>query len=101
MSLTTTRGPGLNVADRSFAIAIMRLVWAFDIKPAARAKLPIDSNDFPHYIPGIAGIEMPINMVPRSKERLALIDKYYEEALAARPRYVSQSDATRLSFIMK
>ncbi|KAM5350215.1 hypothetical protein ACJ41O_006720 [Fusarium nematophilum] len=76
--------PGLNVADRAFAIAIMRLAWAFDIKPAPRAKLPINSDDFPHYIPGIAGEGMPINMVPRSQERLELIDKYYAEALASR-----------------
>ncbi|KAM5358048.1 hypothetical protein ACJZ2D_015645 [Fusarium nematophilum] len=80
--------PGLNVADRAFAIAIMRLAWAFDIKPAPRAKLPINSDDFPHYIPGIAGEGMPINMVPRSQERLELIDKYYAEALASRLDFV-------------
>ncbi|KAJ4308418.1 hypothetical protein N0V84_012115 [Fusarium piperis] len=80
--------PGLNVADRAFAIAIMRLAWAFDIKPAPRAKLPINSDDFPHYIPGIAGEDMPINMVPRSQERLELIDKYYAEALASRLDFV-------------
>ncbi|KAH6970551.1 cytochrome P450 [Ilyonectria sp. MPI-CAGE-AT-0026] len=81
--------PGMHVAERSFAIAIMRLAWAFDIKPAPRAKFPIKMEDFPHYIPGIAGIEMPINIVPRNAKRLAQLDGYFEEALAARPQYGS------------
>lgn len=81
----------MHVAERSFAIAIMRLAWAFDIKPAPRAKFPIKMEDFPHYIPGIAGVEMPINIVPRNAKRLAQLDGYFEEALAARPQYVSHA----------
>ncbi|KAL2669803.1 hypothetical protein Neosp_015248 [[Neocosmospora] mangrovei] len=46
-------------------------------------------EDFPHYIPGIAGVEMPINIVPRNSKKAQLIDQYYEEALAARPAYGS------------
>ena len=72
----------------------MRVVWAFEIKPAPRAKYPIKMEDFPHYIPGVPGTEMPINMVSRSAARAALIDQYYAEALSERPNYVRSTSSS-------
>lgn len=63
----------------------------FDIKPVPRAKFPIKMEDFPHYTRGISGVEMPINIVPRNAKRLGQLDGYFEEALAARPQYVSHA----------
>lgn len=38
--------PGYNVAERSLAVAIMRLLWAFEIKPSRDAKLPLNIADW-------------------------------------------------------
>ncbi len=80
--------PGVHVADRNFAIAIMRLLWGFTIQPKPGTKLPIDMKEFAHDVPGVAAPDMPITITVRP-ERKALIDQYYNEALRSRPQYVN------------
>lgn len=76
--------PGYHVAERSLAIAIMRLVWAFEIVPAPNAKLPLDPRDFPGEIPGNPGEHMPVMFKVRSEAKRKVINKECKKAKASR-----------------
>ncbi|KAH7089851.1 cytochrome P450 [Paraphoma chrysanthemicola] len=70
--------PGYHVAERSLAIAIMRLVWAFEIVPATAAKLPLDPRDYPGEMPGNPGDGMPVELRVRSEEKRRVIEMEFE-----------------------
>ncbi|KAJ4359532.1 uncharacterized protein N0V89_000087 [Didymosphaeria variabile] len=77
--------PGYHVAERSLAIAIMRLVWAFEIVPAPNAKLPLDPKDYPGEMPGNPGEQMPVSLKVRSEAKRKVIDDEYARAEASHP----------------
>ncbi|KAF2854958.1 cytochrome P450 [Plenodomus tracheiphilus IPT5] len=85
--------PGYHVADRSLAIAIMRLVWAFEIVPAKRAKLPLDPRDWPGEMPGNPGEHMPVMLRVRSEAKRKCIDEERTRAEAERPAVVGELSA--------
>lgn len=66
---------GISIAERSLAVAIMRILWAFDVKPKPGVTLPAE---FPGELPGVAGTSMPVMLVPRSAEKVRLIDAAFE-----------------------
>ncbi|RGP60202.1 hypothetical protein FSPOR_10791 [Fusarium sporotrichioides] len=78
--------PGYHVADRSFAISIMRILWAFDITLKPGTKLPLNPQDFPGEMPGNPGLDLPVVLTVRSPERRAMIQKAYKEAVQHRPK---------------
>ncbi|KAK7703706.1 hypothetical protein SLS57_010813 [Botryosphaeria dothidea] len=52
--------PGLHIAERSLALAIMRILWAFDIKPKpSAAGRAFDPADYRGGMPGTAGTGLP------------------------------------------
>jgi len=73
-----------NVAERSLALAIMRILWAFKIQPSSSAKLPLNSLDFPSFMPGQAGEDMPVTLVPRDQKRVTIIRESMQKAENAR-----------------
>lgn len=77
--------PGYHVAERSLAIAIMRLVWAFEIVPAPNAKLPLDSRDWPGEMPGNPGEHMSVMLKVRSEAKKRMIDDEFARAVASHP----------------
>ncbi|OAG07382.1 cytochrome P450 [Paraphaeosphaeria sporulosa] len=77
--------PGYHVAERSLAIAIMRLVWAFEVVPAPNATLPLNPRDYPGEMPGNPGEHMPIMLKVRSQAKRKVIDNEYMRAEAAHP----------------
>lgn len=81
--------PGYNVAERSLAVAIMRILWAFEVTPSPDAKLPLNIADWRGDFPGLAGPTMPVMMLPRSKERVAVIDEAFAAAKMEREAIVS------------
>ncbi|KAF2033419.1 cytochrome P450 [Setomelanomma holmii] len=78
--------PGYHVAERSLAIAIMRLVWAFEIVPSKEAKLPLDPKDYPGEMPGNPGEHMPVMLKVRSEAKRRVIEREYEKASAEHPK---------------
>ncbi|GME28031.1 cytochrome P450 [Neofusicoccum parvum] len=76
--------PGLHVAERSLALAIMRILWACEIraKPSADGK-PLDPSEWRGVMPGNAGVGMPVALVVR-EERRALLEEAYGRAEAER-----------------
>ncbi|KAL4768022.1 cytochrome P450 [Aspergillus nidulans var. acristatus] len=56
--------PGYHVAERSLAIAIMRILWAFDIKWAKATKLPVDPLTYTRHseMPGNPSSRMPVTL---------------------------------------
>lgn len=83
--------PGYNVAERSLAVAIMRILWAFEIKPSDDAKLPLDIADWRGAMPGTPGPKMPVTMVPLNKRKVELIQQAYKNAVLQRPGIVRGS----------
>ena len=67
---------------------MMRILWAFDIKPAANAKLPLNIADWRGDFPGLAGERMPVSMIPRDEIKINLLDQAFKVALAERPDVV-------------
>ncbi|KAK4609167.1 Cytochrome P450 monooxygenase [Fulvia fulva] len=76
--------PGYDVAERSLAVAIMRLLWACEIKPSPDAKLPLNIANWRGDFPGLPGSKMPVMMVPRSDEKVRLINEAFQSANDAR-----------------
>ena len=73
--------PGYHVAERSLAIAIMRILWAFEIVPSGEAKLPLNPLEFEgEAMPGIADKRMPISLRWISEERRRDIEIAFEAA---------------------
>ncbi|KAH7392848.1 cytochrome P450 [Pyrenochaeta sp. MPI-SDFR-AT-0127] len=80
--------PGYHIAERSLAIAIMRLVWAFEIVPAPHAKLPLNPQDYPGEMPGNPGEHMPVMLKVRSEAKRKLINDEFRRAETERPPIV-------------
>lgn len=80
--------PGYNVAERSLAVAIIRILWAFDIKHAPDAKLPLNIADWRGDFPGLPGAHMPVMMLPRSDVRVRLINEAFDAAKMEREHIV-------------
>lgn len=78
-------GPGYHVAERSFAVAIMRLLWAFDISVRPGTLLPLDPKTYADDFPGNPGHHLPVVLTVRSPEKLAAIQKAHQEAVWTRP----------------
>ena len=73
--------PGYHVAERSLAIAIMRILWAFEIVPSSDAKLPLNPLEFEgEAMPGIADKRMPVSLRLISEERRRDIEIAFEAA---------------------
>lgn len=71
-------GPGVQVADRSFAVAIMRFLWSFDMSIRPGVKLPINPDDYMEpFLPGIPGSRFPFSLKVR-ENRKDLIIKAWE-----------------------
>jgi cytochrome P450 len=81
--------PGINVAERSLAVAIMRILWAFKVAPAADAKLPLDPADYRADMPGNPGTNLPVTLTVRSEKKRAIIDQAFKEANESRVALVS------------
>ncbi|KAH8783605.1 cytochrome P450 [Hyaloscypha finlandica] len=69
--------PGIHIAERSLAVAIMRILWAFDVmlKPSVRGKGTLDPKTYAGFMPGNPGENLPVCLVPRSKERGADVER--------------------------
>ncbi|KAG9629931.1 hypothetical protein KCU69_g20808, partial [Aureobasidium melanogenum] len=76
--------PGYHVAERSLAVAIMRLLWGFRIAPSPDAKLPLDPRDFAGEMPGNPGEQMPVTVVVRDEKTRSIINHTFKEAVATR-----------------
>lgn len=77
--------PGYHVAERSLAIAIMRILWAFEILPSAEARYPLDPLTFEGgMMPGIADQRMPVCLRIVSEQRRQDIKTSFDEAVAVR-----------------
>jgi len=46
---------GVHVAERSLAVAVMRILWAFNIGISEKAKLPFEPEDYGGFMPGNPG----------------------------------------------
>ncbi|KAH8742573.1 cytochrome P450, partial [Diaporthe sp. PMI_573] len=69
--------PGLHVAERSLGVAIMRILWAFDIGIAPPAKLPLNPSDYRGFMPGNPGVDLPVTLTVRSEKKRQIIDAYW------------------------
>lgn len=69
--------PGLHVAERSLGVAIMRILWAFDVGIAPRAKLPLDPSDYRGFMPANPGVDLPVTLTVRSEKKRQIIDAYW------------------------
>ena len=81
--------PGYHVAERSLAVAIMRILWAFRIGPSAGQSLPLDPLDFEgDLMPGVPDTRMPVKLTVLSPQKQELIDKYYTDSKTTRTQLV-------------
>jgi hypothetical protein len=69
-------------------MSIMRILWAFDVKPSPAAKLPLNPGDYYGAMPGNPGPALPACLTLRSPEKAALIEKYWEEEKALQKMHV-------------
>lgn len=81
--------PGYNVAERSLSIAIMRILWAFDVKPTPGTKLPLNPTSYHGFMPGNAGENLPVVMKVRSEEKRKLIGENLEREMGEHVDMVS------------
>ncbi|PQE14708.1 Cytochrome P450 protein [Rutstroemia sp. NJR-2017a BBW] len=72
--------PGMHVAERSLALAIMRILWAFDIGISPEAKLPLDPKDYFGFMPGNSGESLPVTLTIRSEEKRKQVDEAWAES---------------------
>ncbi|KAE9580743.1 hypothetical protein CGMCC3_g3528 [Colletotrichum fructicola] len=74
--------PGVQVAERSFAVAIMRTLWAFDIGVRPGTQMPLNPDDYMEKeLPGVPGSRLPLSLKVRS-ERKSLIEEAWKKELA-------------------
>ncbi|KAF4816652.1 Cytochrome P450 monooxygenase yanC [Colletotrichum siamense] len=74
--------PGVQVAERSFAVAIMRTLWAFDIGVRPGTPLPLNPDDYMEKeLPGVPGSRLPLSLKVRP-ERKSLIEEAWKKELA-------------------
>lgn len=71
--------PGLHVADRSLGVAIMRILWAFDVGVKPGTETPLDPQTYVGFMPGSPGERLPVMLTTRSVERVQIIDAYWNE----------------------
>ncbi|KAI5212373.1 cytochrome P450 [Aureobasidium subglaciale] len=76
--------PGYHVAERSLAVAIMRLLWGFKIAPSTDAKLPLNPSNFAGEMPGNPGEHMPVTVTVRDEKTRAAIYKAFKDAATDR-----------------
>jgi cytochrome P450 len=76
--------PGYHVAERSLAVAIMRLLWGFKIAPSPGAMLPLDPRNFAGEMPGNPGHTMPVTVTVRDEKTRGIINQAFKEAVASR-----------------
>ncbi|USP80423.1 cytochrome P450 [Curvularia clavata] len=82
--------PGYHVAERSLAIAVMRLVWAFEIVPSPEARIPLDPKDYLGEMPGNAGERMPVVLKVRSEAKKKVIEREFRAAEISRPAVIGR-----------
>ncbi|KAK1673573.1 cytochrome P450 [Colletotrichum godetiae] len=85
--------PGYTVAERSAAVTMMRILWAFKILPAEGAETPLEFADYADSLPGNPGKNMPVRFLCRSEKRKRVILKAFEEMEGGREKKVSFLDA--------
>lgn len=76
-------GPGYHVAERSLGVSIMRILWAFDVKPSSMAKLPLDPSKYRGQPPGNPNSDLPVSLLPRNGKD-ELIRKAFDDAMQNR-----------------
>ncbi|KXH29455.1 hypothetical protein CSAL01_01666 [Colletotrichum salicis] len=81
--------PGYTVAERSAAMTMMRILWAFKILPAEGAKTPLEFADYADSLPGNPGKNMPVRFLCRGEERKKVILKALEEIKGGREKKVA------------
>ncbi|GAB1201341.1 hypothetical protein APSETT444_010732 [Aspergillus pseudonomiae] len=66
--------PGYHVAERSLAIAMMRILWAFEVKWAEGTKHPVDPLTYTRRseMPGNASSRLPVTLRVLNQERQIL-----------------------------
>ncbi|KAK8221384.1 cytochrome P450 [Phyllosticta capitalensis] len=77
--------PGTTVAERSLGIAIMRILWAFDVKPSSAAKHPLNPQEWSADPPGNPGEGMPIVLEPRSDEKVKAVEEAWKRQQEEHP----------------
>lgn len=77
--------PGYHVAERSLAVAIMRILWAFEILPSAGTTYPLDPLTFEgEVMPGCPDKRMPVCFKVLSEQRRLDIHRAFDDAVATR-----------------
>ncbi|KAI8156048.1 Cytochrome P450 monooxygenase yanC [Colletotrichum sp. SAR 10_70] len=77
--------PGYHVAERSFVITMMRILWAFDIAPAPGTKSKLEFADYAGELPGNPAEDMPVKLTYRSESRKKIVMDVFKRETAARP----------------
>ncbi|KAK1846224.1 cytochrome p450 [Colletotrichum chrysophilum] len=90
--------PGYHVAERSFVITMMRILWAFDIAPAPGTKSTLEFADYAGELPGNPADDMPVKLTYRSESRKKIVMDVFERETAARPAMVSSVPVSRLTW---
>ena len=70
------------MAERSFAIVLMRLLYCFDIAPKTGATIPLGDDAWDGPMPATRGELMPVNLTVRSEAKRKLIESEYENECA-------------------
>ncbi|XP_014551819.1 hypothetical protein COCVIDRAFT_111850, partial [Bipolaris victoriae FI3] len=76
--------PGMHVAENTLLLAIARILWTFDISKAKDSSGNVIETDRDAMVGGLAAKPAPFKgkIVPRSAERMAIIDKEWENLAA-------------------
>ncbi|KAF4835022.1 Cytochrome P450 monooxygenase patH [Colletotrichum tropicale] len=77
--------PGYHVAERSFVITMMRILWAFDIARAPGTKSTLEFADYAGELPGNPAEDMPVKLTYRSESREKIVMDVFERETAVRP----------------
>ncbi|KAL2847078.1 cytochrome P450 [Aspergillus pseudodeflectus] len=82
--------PGYHVAERSLAIAVMRILWAFEIKWAPGTREPVDPLSYMRCseMPGNASSRLPVTLRVLSREKADIINCAFEAAKRERVQIV-------------
>ncbi|RAO74354.1 uncharacterized protein BHQ10_010366 [Talaromyces amestolkiae] len=85
--------PGYHVAERSLAIAAMRILWAFEIKWAPGIQEPVDPLTYMHHseMPGNASSRLPVTLRVLSQEKADIINREFERLERERAKIASLS----------
>ncbi|KAL3484193.1 cytochrome P450 [Aspergillus germanicus] len=85
--------PGYHVAERSLAIAVMRILWAFEIKWAPGTREPVDPLSYMQRseMPGNPSSRLPVTMRVLGAEKAGIIDSAFKAAHQERLQVASLS----------